>query len=103
MNEDKWLHILENTAIAQIAASVTSTIEQSHMALIQAVSPIVSAIEPYQNLMQTVTAAIQPYHDWSVMNSGFLDMLESAVKTPELLGLQSQIDNGMHVLDSSCQ
>ena len=50
--------------------------------------------------MQSVTAAIQTYHDWCVLISDFLDMLESAVKTPELLELQSQIESSMHALDS---
>lgn len=76
-------------------------------ALTAAATSIASVVRPlgtesYMNVMggalENVAAAMQPYHDMQLFNSGILSVIESATKTPELLRFQSQLERNLSAL-----
>ena len=76
-------------------------------ALTAAATSIASVVRPlgtesYMNVMggalENMAAAMQPYHDMQLFNSGILSVIESATKTPELLRFQSQLERNLSAL-----
>ena len=100
-------------AIAKAIEPLRSTIEPFHnifhadQALTAAATSNASVVRPlgtesYMNVMggalENVAAAMQPYHDMQLFNSGILSVIESATKTPELLRFQSQLERNLSAL-----
>lgn len=104
--QEAWLNRLGDSPAIHSAASMA----ERYVALEKAIEPISAALEPYHDFwnantgvitaVNSIAAAMEPYQEMDILNSRFLTMLESAVKTPELLSFQTQLENSLATMGS---
>lgn len=91
-----YLHQFANSPALQMAASVATAAASSYAAVVPDVVPE-HVVSPMADAIGLVSTVVGSYHNHpaDILYSGFLTTLESVVKTPELMRLQSQLDGCM--------
>lgn len=118
---DGWMTRSDHSALVQVAA-ITRAAEpvisavgpyqeflESNSGVLAAATSIAGAVhsavsdslkDSLTSALEVAAAAMKPYHDVNVFNSGILASLELAVKTPELVSLQTQLEDSIRTMGS---
>ena len=98
-SRNTYLHQLANSPAVQMAASVATAAASSYAAVVPTVVPE-HVISPMAEAIGLASTVVESYHNHpeDIFYSGFLTTLESVVKTPELVHLQSQLEERMQVM-----